>query len=104
VIFDEDEIIQVSSGGFHTLFLIKSLDKLKLFGLGKVNRGQLAYRRKSKNEPQQTFVPKEICLDVEGSEIKQIGTGGLVSFALVGEKQEKVRKAKEKKTKIEMCG
>jgi alpha-tubulin suppressor-like RCC1 family protein len=52
VIFDEDEIVQVSSGGFHSLFLIKRApDLLKLYGLGKLNKGQLAYRRKTKTEP-----------------------------------------------------
>ena len=40
VIFDEDEIVQVTSGGFHTLVLIKKAAcDLKVYGLGKLNKG-----------------------------------------------------------------
>ena len=87
VIFDEDEILQVVSGGQHTMVLIKKGDSQKLYGIGKINKGQLAFRRKSKDDPSFTYRPLEITINhAANEEIKSISAGGMHSMAVVGPK------------------
>lgn len=88
VLFDEDEITQVVSGGYHTLILIKKAEgPQQLLGLGKVTKGQLIYRRPTKTDPAFVWQPYELNLNLkEDEEIKMIDAGGLHSVALVGQK------------------
>ena len=80
----------------------KSPDLLKLFGLGKLNKGQLAYRRKTKNESPQACEPREIVIELEDKQvIKSIVSGGLGSYTMVGEKKEKKAAIKKKAKKVE---
>ena len=63
VIFDEDDIQQVVSGGRHTMVLVKKGEIQKLYGLGNISKGQLAFRRKSKDDPSFTYRPLEITIN-----------------------------------------
>ena len=104
VIFDEDDILQVVSGGQHTLVLTKKGEKQKLYGIGKINKGQLAFRRKSKDDPSFTYRPLEITINhAANEEIKSLAAGYMHSMAIVGPKVVKEylsKKEKDQKTKI----
>ena len=82
VIFDdEDEIVQVSSGAYHTLVYTQ---KQKLFGIGKLNTGQLAMKMVPKG-PKHTHKPVQIEITCgRNMEIKDIHTGSMNSVATVG--------------------
>lgn len=104
VIFDEDDIQQVVSGGRHTMVLVKKGEIQKLYGLGNISKGQLAFRRKSKDDPSFTYRPLEITINHgPDEEIKQLSAGSMHSMAIVGPKVVKEflsKKEKDQKTKL----
>ena len=88
VIFDEDEIIDISCGSNHTLVLTQSQ---QLWGIGHVEMGQLAT---SNQGCAYTSVPIPLKIKYpKNEEIKNIRSGSFCCCAVIGPKQEQVKKA-----------
>ena len=73
------EVIQIASGGYHTLALTSDS---QVFGFGKLTKGQLGFKW-TKDTPKFSKVPIRVPIDTQNRKIEEIYCGSLFSMAKV---------------------